>query len=324
MSSHSHHDHDEHDHHAHDHHAHDRHAHGSHGHSHAPASFGRAFAIGAALNAAIVVLQVVYGLAANSMALLADAAHNAGDVLGLLIAWGAATLATRLPSARRTYGWGRGTILAALANAVVLLVGCGAIGLEALRRFGTDARVDGGTVMWVAAAGIVINAGTAMLFMRGRKDDLNVRAAFLHLAGDAAVSAGVVIAGFAVQQTGLNWIDPVTSLAIVGLIGWSSWGILRQSMDLAMDTVPAGIDEAAVRAALAGLPGVTEVHDLHIWPLSTTRAAVTVHLVADGADGLLPAACAMLQGRFGLDHATVQIESAAVADRCVLRPAEVI
>ena len=313
MSSHDH-DHD---------HGHD-HNHGHGGHSHAPASFGRAFAIGASVNAAFVVLQIVYGLAAHSVALLADAAHNAGDVLGLLIAWGASILATREPSARRTYGWGRTTILAALANAVVLLVGCGAIGIEALRRFGAPATVDGTTVTWVALGGIIVNGGTALLFMRGRAGDLNVRVAFLHLAGDAAVSLGVVLSGVLITLTGIAWIDPVTSLLIVGLIGWSTWGVLRQSVDLALDTVPVGIDCGAVRAALGSLPGVTEVHDLHIWPLSTTRSALTAHLVAEPGDGVLSQACAMLRDRFGLDHATLQIESAAVAAHCTLRPDAVV
>ena len=301
------------------------HGHGDgHAHGHAPASFGRAFAIGATVNAAFVILQIVYGLAAHSVALLADAAHNAGDVLGLLIAWGASILATRQPSARRTYGWGRTTILAALANAVVLLVGCGAIGVEALRRFGMPAAVDGVTVTWVALAGIVVNGGTALLFMRGRTGDLNVRAAFVHLAGDAAVSLGVVVSGVLITLTGLAWIDPVTSLLIVGLIGWGTWGVLRQSVDLALDIVPAGIDCAEVRTALTALPGVTEVHDLHIWPLSTTRSALTAHLVAETGDGLLAQACTMLQVRFGLDHATLQIESAEVAAHCTLRPDAVV
>ena len=308
-------------------HRHD-HGHGQGGHSHAPADFGRAFAIGASVNAGFVVLQIVYGLSAHSVALLADAAHNAGDVLGLLIAWGASVLATRQPSDRRTYGWGRTTILAALANAVVLLIGCGAIGVEALRRFGEPGTTDGVTVTWVALAGIVVNGGTALLFMRGRAGDLNVRAAFLHLAGDAAVSLGVVVSGVLIALTGRQWIDPVTSLAIVGLIGWSTWGVLRQSVDLALDTVPAGIDCGAVRTALGGLPGVTEVHDLHIWPLSTTRAALTAHLVTDllpdRADSVLTTACKMLQDRFGLDHTTLQIETAAVAARCTLRPNEVV
>ncbi len=301
--------------------AHDHH---DHHHDHAPASFGRAFAIGAAVNAAFVVAQIVYGLSAHSVALLADAAHNAGDVLGLLIAWGAAVMTKRAPTARRTYGYGRSSILAALANAMVLLIGCGAIAVEAVQRFGTPTATDGGTVMAVAALGILVNGGTALLFMRGG-GDLNVRGAFLHLAGDAAVSAGVVVSGLLTMRTGLSWIDPVTSLLIVALIAWSTWGLLRQSVDLAMDAVPDGIDRAAVEAALAALPGVTEVHDLHIWALSTTQTALTAHLVLATPDvTLVPAACAMLHDRFDVDHATLQVEQAEAAHRCALRPAHVV
>ncbi|MBC7801680.1 MAG: cation transporter, partial [Gemmatimonadaceae bacterium] len=214
-----------HDRHAgHDHAGHDHHAGHHHGHSHAPASFGRAFAIGAGVNAAFVALQVVYGLAANSMALLADAVHNLGDVLGLLVAWGAATLTARAPTARRTYGWGRSSILAALANAVVMLLGCGAIGIEALQRLAAPAPVAGGIVVWVAAAGIVVNGGTALLFLRGRHGDLNVRAAFLHLASDALVSLGVVVSALLMGATGWLWLDPAASLLIVGVITWGTWG----------------------------------------------------------------------------------------------------
>ncbi len=300
------------------------HDHG-HAHDHTPTSFGRAFAIGAAVNAGFVVLQIVYGLAAHSVALLADAAHNAGDVLGLLAAWGAAVLGTRAPTARRTYGWGRSSILAALGNGVVLLLTCGAIAFEAIRRFGEPAAVDGTAVMWVAAAGIVVNGGTALLFMRGRHNDLNVRGAFLHLAGDAAVSLGVVVSGLLIHVTGWLWVDPVTSLLIVALIAWSTWGLLRQSTDLAMDAVPHGIDRTAVQTALATLPGVIEVHDLHIWGLSTTSTAITAHLVLQAPDtALLRTACAMLHDRFDIDHATLQLEEPETAEHCALRPAHVI
>ena len=298
--------------------------HHGHGHAHAPASFGRAFAIGAGVNAAFVALQVGYGLAANSMALLADAVHNLGDVLGLLVAWGAATLTARAPTARRTYGWGRSSILAALANAVVLLLGCGAIGIEALQRLAAPAPVMGATVAWVAAAGIVVNGGTALLFLRGRHGDLNVRAAFLHLASDAVVSLGVVLSAVIMQQTGWLWVDPVTSLLIVGVITWGTWGLLRQSVDLAMDAVPPGIDRPAIEAALLALPGVTEVHDLHIWGLSTTSTALTAHLVAAHDSTLAPMACALLRDRFGIGHATVQLETPDAAAACALRPAHVV
>lgn len=309
----------------HDHdHGHD-HGHSHAGHSHAPASFGRAFAIGASVNAAFVVLQVVSGLAAHSVALLADAVHNLGDVLGLLIAWGAAWLTARAPTVRRTYGWGRSSILAALVNAVVLLLGSGAIGIEALQRLAAPTPVGTGIVMAVAAIGIVVNGGTALLFMRGRKGDLNVRGAFVHMASDALVSFGVVLAGALIQLTGWLWLDPVTSLVIVAVITWGTWGLLRQSVDLAMDAVPPGIDCLAVQAALAALPGVTEVHDLHIWGISTTRSALTAHLVLDRPNpALVPLACAMLHDRFGLDHATLQVEEGEAAAACALRPEGVI
>ena len=319
------HDHAHADHHDHDHdHAHG-HAHGLGGHSHAPASFGRAFAIGASANTAFVMIQIVYGLSAGSMALLADGLHNLGDVLGLLAAWAAMGMGRWLPTARHTYGWGRSSILAALLNAVVLLLGCGAIAIEALQRFGQPAVVGTATVMWVAALGILVNGGSALLFMKGSKEDLNVRGAFLHLASDAAVSLGVVLAAFAIRLTGWAWIDPATSLVIIAVITWSTWGLLRQSTELAMDAVPRGVDEAAVRAALAGLPAVAEVHDLHIWALSTTQNAATAHLVSDApGPGLVEQACALLHDRFRIDHATVQIEAPDHAARCRLRPAAVV
>ena len=307
------------------HHGHD-HTHGhAHGHSHAPASFGRAFAIGAGVNTAFVVLQVVCGLAAHSVALLADAVHNLGDVLGLLIAWGAAWLTARAPTPRRTYGWGRSSILAALVNAVVLLLGCGAIGIESLQRLADPTPVGTGLVIAVAAMGIVVNGGTALLFMRGRKGDLNVRGAFLHMVSDALVSFGVVVAGLLIQLTGWLWLDPVTSLVIVAVITVGTWGLLRQSVDLAMDAVPDGLDRPAVQAALEALPGVTEVHDLHIWGLSTTSTALTAHLVAESPEpGLVGQACTLLRDRFGIDHATLQLETSDGAAACALRPDHVI
>ena len=273
MPADEHHDH-HHDHHGHD---HDHHGHehgGHHGHSHAPKSFGPAFAIGTALNLGLVIAQVVYGLTANSMALLADAAHNFGDVLALLLAWGAAWMGQRQPSARRTYGWGRGTILAALINAVVLLIGVGAIGVEAVHRLQSPGPVAGGIVIAVGLAGIAVNGVTAWLFSRGH-DDLNIRAAFLHMAGDAAVSLGVVLAAAAIMATGWVWLDPVASLAIVAVIVVGTWGVLRDAVNLSMDGVPAQIAQADVRHFLGGLAGVVEVHDLHIWGLSTTNIALT-------------------------------------------------
>jgi cobalt-zinc-cadmium efflux system protein len=319
--------------HGHDHghgHGHDHdhgHSHGPGGHSHAPASFGRAFAIGTALNGLFVAVQIAFGFAAHSMALLADAVHNLGDVLGLLLAWGAAVLARWRPTAGRTYGWGRGTILASLTNAVVLLLGCGGIAVEALRRFASPGPVGGETMVWVALLGILVNGGTALLFMRGRKDDLNVRGAFLHMASDAAVSAGVVVSGLLIALTGWQWLDPVTSLMIVVAITAGTWGLLRDSVNLAMDAVPGGIDVAQVEAALRTLPGVVEVHDLHIWGLSTTETALTAHLVQDGvgeAGALLRLATNQVRERFRIGHATFQVETAETAQACELRPDHVV
>ena len=300
---------------------------GGHAHAHAPASFGKAFAIGAALNLGFVAAQVFYGLAAHSVALLADAVHNFGDVLGLLIAWGAATLAKRLPTQARTYGWGRSTILASLTNAVVLLLGCGAIAFEAIRRFNDPVSVGGSTVMWVAALGIVINGATALLFMRGRKGDLNVKGAFLHMAADAAVSAGVVVAGLLITLTGWHWLDPVTSLLIVAVITIGTWGLLRDSVNLALDAVPESIDLVKVDAALRALPGVVDIHDLHVWGLSTTTTALTVHLVKNSTSQdaqLIRMACMEMQEHFDIGHSTFQIETAELAEDCTLRPAHVI
>ena len=301
--------------HDHDHHGHPHHA---GGHSHAPASFGTAFAVGTALNAALVAAQVFYGLLAHSVALLADAMHNFGDVLGLLIAWGAASLAKRRPTQSRTYGWGRSTILAALTNAVVLLFGCGAIAVESARRFNDPAPVSGATVMWVAALGIVINGVTALLFARGRKDDLNVKGAFLHLTADAGVSAGVVVAGLLITFTGWHWLDPVTSLLIVLVIVVGTWDLLRDSVNLALDAVPEGVELAKVDAALRALPGVIDVHDLHVWGLSTTDTALTAHLVQDGGDvaGLIRLAGMEMREHFKIGHSTFQVETPDLLETC--------
>lgn len=304
----------------------DSHGHGHHHHA-VPARHDRAFAIGALLNAAFVIAEVAFGLTANSMALLSDAVHNLGDVLALLLAWGAAWLGRRPPSAYRTYGWGRSSVLAALINAVVLLIGIGGIGVEALRRLLAPGPVDETTVMAIAAAGIVINSGTALLFLRDRDSDLNLRAQFLHLGGDALVSAGVVVAALVIRMTGWFWLDPVTSLAIVAVITVATWGLLRESVDLAMDAVPGHVGHSEVRAYLAALPGVTEVHDLHIWGLSTTEVALTAHLVyADGhaAQCRLHEVQADLHHRFGIGHATFQVESHEDAVACRLRPHDVI
>jgi cobalt-zinc-cadmium efflux system protein len=284
------------------HHAHE------HGHS---ASFDRAFAIGIALNIAFVVLEALYGFLADSVALLADAGHNLSDVLGLALAWGGATLAKAPPSKRFTYGLAGSTILAALGNAVLLLVALGAIVLEAIQRFGNPPEVAGATVSIVAGIGIVVNGATALLFARGRKGDINIRGAFLHMAADTAVSAGVVIAGLVIWRTGIGWIDPVTSLVIAAVIFWQTWGLLKESVEMSLAAVPRRIDFDAVGAALGALPGVAAMHDLHIWPMSTTEAALTAHLVIPGGhpgDAFLADAQAMLHDRFGIAHATFQIE----------------
>lgn len=294
--------------HDHNHHGHDH----AHGHAHAPADFGRAFAVGVGLNLAFVAVEATCGVLADSVALLADAGHNLGDVLGLLMAWAAVWLAKRRPSARRTYGLRRSTVLASLANAVALLVGAGALGWEALSRFAEPRVVDAPVVMAVAAIGIVINMATALMFARGRKDDLNVRGAWLHMMTDAAVSLGVVVAAGGMMLTGWLWLDPAVSLVIVAVIAIGTWGLLRDSLDLALDAVPAGIDAREVERYLGGLPGVAAVHDLHIWAMSTTETALTAHLVRpdQGPDDALMARVAdELQHRFRIGHATIQVES---------------
>lgn len=253
------------------------HRHGGVGHGHAPTNFGRAFAIAAVLNIALVVAQVTYGLLANSVALLADAGHNFGDVLGLLLAWGAHSMAQWLPTRRYTYGFRSASILAAVLNALILMVATGAIAWEAIQRFSAPGEVGGVTVMIVAALGIVINGVSAWLLIAGRKGDLNIRGAFLHLVGDAAVSVGVVIAGAAIYLTHWTWVDPVASLVIAGLIVWGTWGLLRESLKLSLGAVPENIDRSEVESYLRALPGVTELHDLHIWPMSTTETALTAH-----------------------------------------------
>ena len=298
-----------------------------HSHADAPTDFGRAFAIGVALNTAYVVLEVVFGLLSGSLALLADAGHNLSDVLGLLLAWGAMWLARRQPTARRTYGFKRGPILASLANAVILLIAVGAIGVEAFRRIAHPEPVASGTVIWVAAIGVVVNAGTAWLFMAGRRGDLNVRGAFLHMAADAGVTVGVIIAALLIRWTGWQWLDPATSLAIGTVILAGTWGLLRESINLAMDAVPKDIDREAVEHHLLGLPGVSEVHDLHIWGLSTTETALSAHLVRADAGSdltLLRRVAHDMDELFGIGHATVQLETEEMAAACALRPHDVV
>ena len=295
---------------AHDHHH--AHAKAPHkGHNHAPADYGRAFLIGIVLNVGFVAVEAFYGLLSNSVALIADAGHNLSDVLGLLLAWGAATLSKRKPSAHFTYGLRRSSILSALFNAVFLLVAIGAIAFEAVQRLGDPQPVAGGVVMAVAAVGILVNGITALLFARGGKHDINIRGAFLHMAADAAVSAGVVISGLVILQTGWLWLDPATSLVIVAVILVGTWGLLRRSVNMALDRVPEHIPPADVVAALAELPGVTRVHDLHIWSLSTTDVALTCHLVMPAGcpgDAFLRGISDLLHDRFEIGHSTIQVE----------------
>jgi cobalt-zinc-cadmium efflux system protein len=291
--------------------AHHDHHHHSHAHSHAPRDFGRAFAIGTLLNLAFVAVEGGAGVWTGSVALLADAGHNLSDVLGLLIAWGGAELAKRPTSKRFTYGLRGSSILAALANALLLLVAVGAISLEAAQRLADPHPVAGVPVMVVAAVGIVVNLATAMLFASGRKHDINIRGAYLHMAADAGVSAAVVVAGALIYFTGLAWIDPAISLVVVAVILWSTWGLLKESITMALHAVPQRIDADAVERTLAALPGVTRVHDLHIWPMSTTEAALTAHLVMPGGhpgDLFLSDLQHRLAHDFRIDHTTVQIE----------------
>ncbi|MBC8088834.1 MAG: cation transporter [Phycisphaerae bacterium] len=287
-----------------------RHDHGP-GHSHAPANFDKAFAIGISLNATFVLVEALYGYRANSLALVADAGHNLGDVLGLVLAWAGSTLARRRPTTRRTYGLRRFSILASLGNAGLLLVSVGAIAVEAVQRVGRPGEIATGTVMVVATIGILINGGTALLFARGRAGDINIRGAYLHMLGDAAISAGVVLAALVISITGFAWLDPVSSLVIAAFILWSSWQLALDSFNLAVDAVPRGIDPTAVRARLLALNEVTDVHYLHIWALSTTEVALTAHLVRPcegGEDAVLNSANEALRHDFGIGHATLQFE----------------
>jgi len=291
-----------------------------------PDHFGRAFAIGAALNIVFVVIEGGYGIISGSVALLADASHNLGDVLGLLTAWGASSLARKLPSDRYTYGLRSSSMLAALINAIALLLITGGIAWEAIRRLFEKGEVAGPTVMIVATVGILINGLTAALFAGGRKGDINVRGAFLHMLSDTLVSAGVVAAGAVIWFTHWFWIDPLVSLAIAGLIIWSTWGLLRESLNMVLQAVPDAIEPTAVRETLAGLPGVTALHDLHIWPMSTTETALTCHLVMPAGhpgDAFLAQACTLLHDRYKIGHATLQVETDANF-ACPLEPAHVV
>jgi cobalt-zinc-cadmium efflux system protein len=288
----------------------DAHAH-SHSHSHAPTSFGRAFAIAIALNVGFVAIETVFGFYANSMALLSDAGHNLSDVLGLMVAWAGGMMARASATPRFTYGLKKASILSALINALFLLVAVGAIGAEAIRRLFHPSHTQGGYIIVVAAIGILVNGMTAFLFARGREHDINIRAAFLHMASDALVSLAVVFAGFVILWTGQEWVDPVMSLAVAVVILWGSIGLLKESVWMSLAGVPAGIDVDQVEIALCEIEGVDAVHDLHVWPLSTTETALTAHIVtaqADYPDALLESARTLLHDRFHIEHCTLQAE----------------
>jgi cobalt-zinc-cadmium efflux system protein len=310
---------------AHRHHDHSHsHDHAGHSHGHAPDDFGFAFAAGASLNAVFVAAELGFGYAANSLALISDAVHNLSDVMALLLAWGAVWLSQKRPTERYTYGYRRASILAALINAGLLLVAVGGIAVEAVNRLREPTAVASWTVIWVAVLGILVNGGTALLFMRGRHGDLNVRGAYLHMVADAAVSLGVVLAALAIMYTGWLWIDPAISLCIAAVVMASGWDLARDSVNLALDAVPKGIQLTHVQQYLRGLDGVIEVHDLHIWAMSTSETALTVHLVRPTGhdDAFLHHVCEELSHRFNIHHATLQVEASGEA--CKLAPAELV
>ena len=305
-------------------HDHQSHAHSAHGNS--PASYGRAFAIGIALNLAYVAGEAVAGIISGSLALLADAGHNLSDVLGLSLSWGAAVLSRRQPSGRFTYGLRSSSILAALANAIILLVVTGGIAWEAIWRIAHPVPIASGIVVVVAAIGIFINGGTALLFASGSAD-LNVKSAFLHLAADALVTAGVVVAGIVIWLTDWRWLDPAVSLFVSAVIVLGTWGLFKSAIGLALNAVPEGVNAAAVRAHLLALPGVAGLHDLHIWGMSTTETALTCHLIMPAGhpgDGVLNAIAQQLHHRFAIEHATIQIELADTDEACALTPEHVV
>lgn len=308
-------------------HNHQDHAHGLRhsGHSHVPTSFGAAFAIGAGLNLALVLAEVGFGYLSNSLTLISDGVHNFTDVLGLLLAWGVSWLGQSQPTAFRTYGYRRVSIFAALANAALLLIATGAIVIEAVRRFVETQPVESTTVIWVAALGIAINTATALLFMRGRSHDINIASVFVHMVGDAALSLGVVVTAFLIGRTGWLWLDPLMSFVLAIAIFWASWRLMRDAANMALDAVPPSVDPAAVQSYLSALPGVSEVHDLHIWAMSTTETALTVHLVRrDGRvdDTFLMQTVHDLDHRFGVHHATIQVETGE--QECRLAPSNIV
>jgi cobalt-zinc-cadmium efflux system protein len=298
-------------------------AHNHQHHEHHIGDYNRAFAIGIALNIGFVIVEAGYGILSDSVALLADAGHNASDVLSLVLAWGASFLSRKQPTHRYTYGLRSSSILVSLLNAILLLLAIGAIAWEAIQRFGNPEPIAGGIVIGVACVGILINTITALLFMSGRRKDLNIRGAFLHMAADAGVSAGVVLAGVAIVLTGWQWVDPAVSLIIVAVVVVSTWQLLRDSVHLALDAVPAGIEPLAVRTFLLERPGVTQVHDLHIWAMSTTETALTVHLVMPAGhpgDDFLHHLSHELHEHFGVEHSTIQIEIGDFQCACTLTP----
>ena len=302
----------------------DHHSH--HRQGHAQVNYGRAFAIGIAANLAYLGVEALAGIFSGSLALLADAGHNLADVLGLVLSWGAAMLSRRQPSGRFTYGLRSSSILAALANAIILLVVTGGIAWEAIWRIGHPMQVVSGIIIAVAAIGIFVNGGTALLFSSGN-GDLNVKSAFLHLAADALVTAGVVVAGVVIWLTNWRWLDPLVSLAVSGVIVFGTWGLLKSAISLALDAVPEGLDAAAVRAHLLSLPGVTGLHDLHIWGMSTTETALTCHLImpeGHPGDAVLSQISQQLEQQFGIHHATIQIELADTEEACALTPEHVV
>jgi cobalt-zinc-cadmium efflux system protein len=307
-------------------HGHSEHRH-AHRHAHGQLDYGRAFAIGIALNLVYVLGEAVGGIFSGSLALLADAGHNLSDVLSLSLSWGAAVLSRRRPSGRFTYGLRSSSILAALANAIILLLVTGGIAWEAVGRFSDPVPVYSTVVIWVAAAGILVNGVTALLFASGSQRDLNLKSAFLHMAADTLVTASVVAAGIAIALTGWLWLDPAVSLVVSAVIVVGTWSLMKSAIGLALDAVPEGVDAAAVRAHLLGTPGVTGLHDLHIWGMSTTETALTCHLVMQGGhpgDAMLNGIAQQLHDRFRIHHATIQIELADAEEACVLTPEHVV
>jgi cobalt-zinc-cadmium efflux system protein len=294
--------------------------HDSHHHHHAAPDYNRAFAIGVALNIIFVVIEVFYGVLANSLALITDAGHNLSDVLGLLLAWGASYLAAKQPSLRRTYGYSRATILASMFSGLLLLAAVAVISWEAVRRIMEPTEPVGQTIMVVAGIGVVINTVTAWFFVSGKDHDLNIRGAYLHMAADALVSVGVVVSGFVIWKFGLKWFDPLSSLVIAAVILWSTWDLLRDSLNLAIDGVPRELDPSEVREWLSAQPGVEGMHDLHIWPMSTTETALTAHLlmpVPPVDDRFLHELAQQLHERFKISHATFQVERGGDEKRCM-------